>query len=276
MSEEKLKILRPKASRIELGLGEIWEYRELLYFLTWRQIKTKYKQTAIGIAWVVLQPLITMAIFALIFYRVANLPTGGIEVYPFLFSTLMLWTFFSSGFNAGSFSLISNSGMISKIYFPRVLLPLSVVIAGLLDYGVAWIVFLGIMLLSGESFSIMMVFILIPIIMAFLLSAGLSFFFSALAAKYRDVQYIVPFMVSVLLFASPIIYPITWIQDPNIKWLMILNPLTGIMTMQRLSIFGRPDFDMIFLVSSILITLAIFFIGLLFFKRYERQLADVI
>ena len=276
MAANKEKIIGPKRSIWEVNLRDIWDYRELLYFLTLRQIKTKYKQTAIGVVWVVLQPLLTMAIFALIFYRVGNFDTGGIEVYPFLFSTLMLWTFFSSALNSGSQSLVSNANMISKIYFPRFLLPLSLALAGLLDYVISWGVFVLIMFATGEAFSSWMVFIWVPLVLSFVLVTGLTFLFSAMAAKYRDVQYIVPFFNTLLLFASPILYPLNAAQDPIIRSIMALNPLAGIMDAQRFFVFGRPEMDMTVFVSSIVVSLAVFIIGLLYFKKYERQLADVI
>lgn len=276
MASKKEKVIGPKRSPWEVNLRDIWDYRELLYFLTLRQIKTKYKQTAIGIVWVVLQPLLTMAIFALIFYRVGTFNTGGIEVYPFLFSTLMLWTFFSSALNSGSQSLVSNANMISKIYFPRFLLPLSLSIAGLLDYIISWGVFVGIMIATGESFSTLMVFIWVPLLLSFVLVTGLTFLFSAMAAKYRDVQYIVPFFTTILLFASPVLYPLAAAQEPILRTIMALNPLAGIMASQRYFIFGRPDMDMPVFLASIVVTVVVFVVGLLYFKRYERQLADVI
>jgi lipopolysaccharide transport system permease protein len=276
MASNKEKIIGPKRSFWEVNLRDIWDYRELLYFLTLRQIKTKYKQTAIGIVWVVLQPLLTMAIFALIFYRVGNFDTGGIEVYPFLFSTLMLWTFFSSALNSGSQSLVSNANMISKIYFPRFLLPLSLALAGLLDYVISWGVFVFIMIATGEAFSSWMVFIWVPLVLSFVLVTGLTFLFSAMAAKYRDVQYIVPFFTTLLLFASPILYPLNAAQDPILRTIMTLNPLAGIMDAQRFFVFGRPEMDMTVFASSIVVSIAVFVIGLLYFKKYERQLADVI
>ena len=276
MAYKKETVIGPRHSPWDINLRDIWDYRELLYFLTLRQIKTKYKQTAIGVVWVVLQPLLTMAIFALIFYRVGNFDTGGIEVYPFLFSTLMLWTFFSSALNSGSLSLVSNANMISKIYFPRFLLPLSLAIAGLLDYFISWGVFVFIMIGTGETFSSWMVFIWVPLLLSFLLVNGLTFLFSAMAARYRDVQYIVPFFTTLLLFASPILYPLNAAQDPRLRAIMTLNPLAGIMDAQRFFVFGKPALDMTVFTSSIIVTILVFIFGLLYFKRYERQLADVI
>lgn len=172
-------------------------------------------------------------------------------------------------------SLVSNSSMITKIYFPRMLLPLSLVIAGLLDYGVAWVLFLIIVALTKASISVWIFLAIIPLVLTFLLSSGLSLVMSAMSAKYRDVQYIVPFFIQILLFASPVLYSSNLIQNESLKWVLFLNPLAGIMSSQRAFIFGT-DMDVGMLLSSTLLTLVVFFFGLLYFKAYERRLADVI
>lgn len=273
MATNKEKVLRPKGSRWELGLRDIWDYRELLYFLTLKQIKTKYKQTALGIGWAVLQPLLTTIIFAYVFYQVAKLPLSGIDAMAFLFSGLMLWTFFSTTMNGASMSLVSNSTMITKIYFPRLLLPLSLVIAGLLDYLITWGIFLIIVAMVGEPLSMWIFLSIIPLALSFLLSAGLSFWLSAMSAKYRDVQYITPFFITILMYASPILYPASSFQ--TVWWLLYLNPLAGIMSSQRLFIFGL-SMDLLSLATAAIITISVFIFGLLYFKAYERRLADVI
>lgn len=275
MAEFKEKHIRPKASRWELGLKEIWEYRELLYFLTLKQIKTKYKQTAIGIGWAILQPLLTTLIFAVFFYNLANLSTGGVKPVPFLYAGLMLWTFFSTAMNGASMSLVTNAAMVTKVYFPRILLPLSLVIAALLDYGISWGLFFVIVALTGESLSLYLPLVVVPLVLTFILVAGLSFLMSAMAAKYRDVQYIVPFFITILMYASPVLYPPSWVQNESLRWLLILNPIAGIMSAQRAFIFGSP-LDTELLLSAIPLTIAVFFFGLMYFKAYERRLADVI
>ncbi len=276
MPGSKVKVIRPKAAHLELGLGEIWEYRELLYFFTWKQIKTKYKQTAIGVGWAVIQPLLTTIIFAIIFYNIAGLSTGGVPPIPFLFAGLMLWTFFSTTFNGASMSLVLNYNMVSKIYFPRILLPLSLVVAGLLDYLIAWLLFVVIVMSFGASFSLLVVLSLIPLTLMFLVGAGMSFFMSALSAKYRDVQYIVPFVLQILLYGSPVLYPTTWVTNNVIYTIMVLNPLSGIMNSQRFFIFGVNGLDVTMFISSIFLSVLVFFVGLIYFKAYERKFADVI
>lgn len=276
MNGKKLKVIRPKASRWELGLGEIWEYRELLYFLVWKQIKTKYKQSVLGIGWAIIQPLLLTFVFGFIFYGLTDLSTGGINEYPFLFAGLILWTYLSSTVTSASLSLVANASMISKVYFPRVLIPLSLVVAGLLDYAIASIMFVIVVLAGGEMFSSWSLFLFVPLALTFLLSAGVSFWLSAASAKYRDVQYIVPFGVSIAMFVSPVLYPVSWAYNELTRFALNLNPLTGIFTAQRFFVFGRPEMDFIPLLYSIIATLVIFFTGLLYFKHYERQLADVI
>lgn len=274
MSSEKVRHIRPRGSRFELAFREIWEYRELLYFLVWKQIKTKYKQTAIGIGWAVLQPVLSMIIFTVIFSTLANIPTEGIPYAAFIYTTLILWTFFSTTLGSGTMSIVSNANMVSKIYFPRILLPLSLVIAGLLDYSIAFTLLIVLMIALGIPFTVLMLLIVVPLLLTFVLSAGMCFWLSALSAKYRDVQYITPFFIQLLLFASPIIY--SWNNVSNYRWLLEWNPLAGIMSMQRYLTFGHPLVPSELLITSVIICVVIFFAGMFYFKHYERQLADVI
>jgi lipopolysaccharide transport system permease protein len=274
MSSNKVKYIRPKGSRFEFAFKEIWEYRELLYFLVLKQIKTKYKQSAIGIGWAVLQPLLTMIIFTVIFTSLSNLPSDGIPYSAFIYTTLILWTFFASTLNSASMSIVTNSSMISKVYFPRILLPFSLVIAGLLDYTLAFIMLIGLMIFLGVPFTLWMALILLPLFLTVLLSAGMSFWLSALSAKYRDVQYITPFFTQLLLFASPILY--AWNTNTNYRWLLEWNPLSGIMLSQRYLTFGHPEVPQELIFTAISISVLIFVGGMVYFKHYERQLADVI
>jgi lipopolysaccharide transport system permease protein len=242
-----------------------------------KQIKTKYKQTAIGIGWAVLQPVLTMLVFTIIFSASKNIftdGTDGIPYFVFIYTTLILWVFFSSTLNSGSMSIISNYQMITKIYFPRILLPLSLVIAGLLDYAVAFILLVGMMLFIGTPFTLWMLLIFVPLALTILLSAGMCFWLSALSAKYRDVQYITPFFTQLLLFASPIVY--AWTTVTNYRWILVWNPLAGIMSMQRYMTFGHPTIPSDIIFTSLIISVVVFFGGMIYFKHYERQLADVI
>ena len=274
MSNNKVKYIRPRGSRFEFAFREIWDYRELLYFLVWKQVKTKYKQTAIGISWAVLQPILAMIIFTVVFSTLADIPTEGIPYSAFIYTTLILWTFFSTTLTSASMSIVSNASTISKVFFPRILLPLSLVIAGLLDYTIAFALLIGLMILLAVPFSAWMFLIFIPLLLTILLSAGMSFWLSALSAKYRDVQYITPFFTQLLLFASPIVY--SWSIVSNYKWLLEWNPLVGIMTLQRYTTFGHPAVPDGLLFNSIIICVVIFIGGMVYFKHYERKLADVL
>ncbi len=274
MSNAKVKVIRPRGSLFELAFGEIWEYRELLYFLVWKQIKIKYKQTALGISWAIIQPVLAMLIFTIVFSTLAAIPTDGINYSAYIFTTLILWTYFSTTLTSASMSIISNASTISKVFFPRILLPLSLVIAGLLDYAIAFVLLIGLMLVLAVPFSAWMFVIFIPLILTVILSAGMSFWLSAVSAKYRDVQYITPFFTQLLLYASPIVY--AWSIVSNYNWLLQWNPLVGIMNLQRYMTFGHPGFPLYLLLNATAICVFIFIGGMVYFKHYERRLADVI
>jgi lipopolysaccharide transport system permease protein len=274
MHDSKLRYIRPRGSLVEFAFKEIWEYRELLFFLVWKQIKIKYKQTALGISWALLQPFLAMIIFTVVFSTLADIPTDGINYSAFIFTTLILWTFFSTTLTSASMSIVSNAPTISKVFFPRILLPLSLVIAGLLDYGMAFILLIGLMLWLGVPFSSWMLLIFIPLLLTIILSAGMSFWLSAISAKYRDVQYITPFFTQLLLYASPIIY--AWSIVSKYTWLLEWNPLVGIMNLQRYLTFGHPNFPSYLLLNATVLCVLIFLGGMIYFKHYERWLADVI
>ena len=274
MYDSKLRYIRPRGSLIEFAFKEIWEYRELLFFLVWKQIKIKYKQTALGISWALLQPFLAMIIFTVVFSTLADIPTDGINYSAFIFTTLILWTFFSTTLTSASMSIVSNAPTISKVFFPRILLPLSLVIAGLLDYGMAFVLLIGLMLWLGVPFSSWMLLIFIPLLLTIILSAGMSFWLSAISAKYRDVQYITPFFTQLLLYASPIVY--AWSIVSKYTWLLEWNPLVGIMNLQRYLTFGHPNFPSSLLLNATVLCGLIFLGGMIYFKHYERGLADVI
>jgi lipopolysaccharide transport system permease protein len=272
---EIVKVIKPKRRLFDIDLKEIWDYRELLYFLAWKQIKIRYKQTALGAAWAILQPLLTMVIFSIIFGELVQMPSDNVPYPIFAYSGLILWAYFSTSLTAASTSLVSNSNLISKVYFPRLLLPLSACLVGLLDYAIASIVLVGLMFYYNIFPTLWIVMIPVLLIMAFLLASGISFWLSAIAVKYRDVQYAVPFFVQILLYATPIIYPVSLISA-KYTWLLDLNPLTGIVTGHRAIILGNMGIDWFSLgISALLITI-IFLLGLVYFKGYEREFADVI
>ncbi|MBM4236862.1 MAG: ABC transporter permease [Euryarchaeota archaeon] len=264
-----------KTGSIGQILSEIWTHRELLYFFVWKEIKIRYKQTAIGAAWAILQPLIAMAIFWFIFGIVLNIQTDGIPYPIFAYSGLLIWTYFSTSLNLASGSIVANSQLLTKVYFPRILLPLALCLIGLLDYAIAAVMLIVLMLFFNMLPSIWIVLAFIPLLLSIILASGLSFWLSAISTKYRDVRYIVPFFVQLLLFITPIIYPPSYLSG-DLSWVATVNPLAAIITAQRSFILGDGIVDWGPLGISTLICLLIFVTGILYFSRYEKEIADVI
>jgi lipopolysaccharide transport system permease protein len=275
MPDDTLYTIRPKRGAFDLGLGEVWLYRELLYFLVWKELKVRYKQTVIGAGWAIIQPLVTMIIFTLLFGVVAKIDTAPIPYAIFAYSGLILWTYFSGSVTMAANSLIVNQNLVSKVYFPRILIPLSAAIVGLVDYAIASAVLVVLMVYFQVVPTLALVLFLVPLLLAFVLAAGLAFWLSAVDVKYRDVTYIVPFFIQILLFASPVIYPASFVGT-KYAWILSLNPLTGIMEAQRAIIFGLTGIDWYLLGISALICFVVLITGWMYFRRYEREIADVI
>lgn len=268
-------VIDPRRSiSVRKTLQDIWAYRELLFFLVWKEIKIRYKQTAVGAAWAVLQPLIAMVIFTFVFKD-----TLGVETdvpYPiFIYTGLVLWTYFSGTLNLASSCLINNQPLLTKVYFPRTLLPLSASLVGLVDYVIASVMMVILMLLFGVMPSLWFPLILVPLGLSFLLASGLGFWLSSVSAKYRDVRIIVPFFVQLLLFVTPILWPPS-VTPGEVSWINLLNPLAAITEAQRSFAYGSGLVDWAPLGIAALISVAVFVFGLLYFNRYEKGLADVI
>jgi lipopolysaccharide transport system permease protein len=275
MKEETLYTIRPRRGAFDLGLEEVWAYRELLFFLVWKELKVRYKQTVIGAGWAIIQPLFTMIIFTLLFGVVAKIDTAPIPYAIFAYSGLILWTYFSGSVTLAANSLIVNQNLVSKVYFPRILIPLSSALVGLVDYAIASTVLVVLMVYFQVAPTLALILFLVPIMFAFILAAGLSFWLSAVDVKYRDVTYIVPFFIQILLFASPIIYPASFVGT-NYAWLLSLNPLTGIMESQRAIVFGLTGINWLLLGMTALISIGVLVTGWMYFRHYEREIADVI
>ena len=273
--EYKVRIIdAKKTSPLGRTLSDIWVSRELLYFLVWKDIKIRYKQTAIGAAWAVLQPLFAMLIFWFVFGAVLNVETD--VPYPlFAYSGLVLWIFFSTSLNSSTTSIMNNAHILAKVYFPRILLPFSQCLVGLLDYAVATVMLIGLLFLFNVAITPWILLFFIPVLLSILLASGLSFWLSATSAKYHDVKYIIPFFVQLLLFVTPIIYPATAIP-PSFSWVVEYNPLAAIFNAQRAFFLGTGIVDWTPLAISALISVAAFLLGALYFSRYEREMADVI
>jgi lipopolysaccharide transport system permease protein len=275
MEDKNVTVVSSKKKASSLGLSDLWAYRELLYFLTWKDIKIRYKQTVIGAGWAIIQPLVTMVVFTLIFGGLAKIPSGGMPYAIFVYPTLILWIYFSSAVTNSSSSLIANSNLLSKVYFPRILIPMSACVIGLVDYAIAAVILIGLMAYFQVAPTIWIVFVFLPLVVTAILASGLGFWLSAISVKYRDIQYVVPFFVQILMFASPVLYAGDLVPQ-QYSFLFNLNPLAGIMTAQRAMILGNASIDWFYFGLSFIISLFIFITGMLYFKRYERTMADVI
>ncbi len=257
------------------SVRELWRYRELLYFFAWRDIKVRYRQAALGIAWAVIQPLFTMIIFTLFFGNLARMPSDGIPYPIFAYCALLPWTYFSGVLSLAGNSLVSNSSLITKIYFPRMLLPASAAVAGLLDFIVGASFLAVLMAYYHVRPSWALVFVPFVVVVMILLTTGLSMLVAAVNVRYRDVKYVLPFLIQIWLFATPIIYPITMIPA-RFRPILALNPCWGMVDGFRACLFPGRVVDFRLLAASVAVSVAIFVGGTYYFRKTERGFADVI
>lgn len=268
-------IIEPSKGWVSLKLKELWSYRELLYFLTWREVKVRYKQTALGAAWAIIQPLFTMLIFSLFFGRLAKMPSDGIPYPLFSLAALIPWTFFANGLTQSSNSLVTNSNLISKVYFPRLVVPLSAVLSGIVDFGISFVLLLAMMAFYHVVPPARVVLVPVFFLMALIISLGVGLWFSALNVEYRDVRYTVPFLTQFWMFATPIAYPSSLLHGP---WRAVyaLNPMVGVTDGFRWALLGAktaPGPEII--VSSIAAAL-ILVGGAFYFRLMEKTFADIV
>ncbi len=268
-------IIQPTRGWRHIDLREIWHYRELLYFLTWRDIKVRYKQTLIGAAWAVIQPLLTMVVFSIFFGKLIKVPSEGIPYPIFVFAGLLPWTYFAQSLSRSSESVVQSANLIRKVYFPRIITPVSASLSGLLDFGISFVVLIGLMVYY--QFFPTKELLLFPLLalLTFLCSVGIGLWLSALNVMYRDVKYATPFFIRLGLFVTPVIYPAS-IVPKEYSWILYLNPMTGIIESFRASILGYKAIPWFGLTISILITISIFVSGIFFFRRMEKNFADMI
>lgn len=256
-----------------LNLHEVWEYRELLYFLTWRDIKVRYKQTAMGAAWAIVQPLFTMLIFTLFFSVFVGVPSDGIPYPVFAYAGLLPWTFFAGAVSNCSMSLIGSAGLITKVYFPRVTIPTATVCAGLVDLVIATVILIGLTLVYGVTLSRSLVMIPVLALVTIVLALGVGILIAALTARYRDVRHVLPFVLQLWMFSSPIIYPLSVVPE-KWRWALELNPLTGIIEGFRSSLMGRA-FNCRAIIVSGVVALAFLLASVFIFRRLEKSFADL-
>jgi lipopolysaccharide transport system permease protein len=275
-AEVDIPVIRIEASKsAALRLSEMWEYRELLYFLVWRNIKVRYKQTAIGAAWAIIQPLMTMIIFTLVFGKFANVPSDGLPYPIFSYAALLPWTYFATALNLSILSIVNNSNLITKVYFPRLFLPTSAILSGLIDFGISFIFFLVMMIWYGTMPGWGIVFLPGFVLLTVITALSVSLWLSAINVRYRDVGQAIPFLIQLWLFASPVAYPISVVPE---KWRLLysLNPMTGVIEGFRWALLGRETPDILPLALSVAVVLALLLSGILFFKRLEETFADVV
>ncbi len=270
-------VIRIEAARAwpSLKLGELWGYRELIYFLAWRDIKVRYKQTVLGAGWAIVQPLFTMLLFSLFFGRLARVPSDGIPYPLFSFCALVPWSYFSNGLTHASNSLVSNSSLIKKVYFPRLAIPTAKVLSALLDFGLAFVLLLGMTFYYGLHPTFRMLWVPLFLLLAMVTALGAAFWLSALNVRIRDVEQALPFLTQVWLFATPIAYPSSLLSQPW-RTLYGINPMVGVVEGFRWALLGANTTPGPMLVVSSLVAAAVLVIGAFWFRRLEKTFADVL
>lgn len=268
-------VIRPKKTFSWNDIKELWQYRELLYFFSWRDLKVRYKQTTIGVLWAILQPFLTMIVFTVFFGKLAGIPSDGVPYPIFVYTGLLFWQFFSGALSETSASLIANRSIITKVYFPRLLLPISSVITKFIDFLIAAVILVAMMVYYDYT-PYLQGLLLIPLLLVitFFASAGLGLFLSALNVKYRDVRYALPFFIQILLFVTPVIYPAS-IAGKYSK-ILALNPMTGVIQTARAALLGATEINWALLSTSAIACFVMLVIGVIYFKKIERYFADVI
>ena len=267
--------IEPSRSWVSLRLRDVWQYRELLYFLTWRDVKVRYKQTVLGAAWAIVQPLMTMLIFTVLFGRLAGIKSEGIPYPIFAYAGLIIWVFFSNSVTNSGNSLVGNANLITKIYFPRLIIPAAAVAAGLVDFALAFVIQAFLMIYYRVHITWGLAMVPVLAILATALAFGVGMWLSALNVKYRDIRYAIPFLMQLWMFASPVIYPLT-LLPAKWRWLLMLNPLTGIIQNFRIALLGNEPFDWKSLGISTVITVSVLIYSAFSFRRMEKQFADIV
>ncbi|MDD1777656.1 MAG: ABC transporter permease [Candidatus Helarchaeota archaeon] len=268
-------LIKPSRGWVSLPLNELWKYRELLYFLVWRDIKIRYKQTVLGATWAIIQPLFTMAVFSLFFGKLARMPSDGVPYPLFSFAALVPWTLFSNGLSQSSNSLVGSAHLITKVYFPRLLIPIASVFSGALDFLISFFVLLGMMAVYGMLPTSNVVWLPLLVLLVFLTSLGAGMWLSALNVQFRDVRYAIPFLTQFWLFATPIAYPSSLLSEP---WRTFygLNPMVGVVEGFRWALLGTESTPGPMVIVSFFAALTLLIGGTFYFRRMEKTFADII
>jgi lipopolysaccharide transport system permease protein len=268
--------LEPTRGWVAVRLGELWEYRELLYFLTWRDIKVRYKQTVLGVLWAVIQPFMTMVVFSLFFGRLAEVPSDGVPYPIFNFAALVPWTLFANGLTTSANSLVGSANLLKKIYFPRLVIPISSILSGVVDFVLSFIILVGMMLYFGIVPTANIIWLPLLILLALISSLAVGLWLSALNVQFRDIRYTLPFITQLWLFITPIVYPSSLIQDPTLRLLYSLNPMTGVVEGFRWALLGTDTAPGAMVLVSAVVAVLLLISGLYYFRRMERTFADVV
>lgn len=268
-------VIEPRRGLFDLDLKAIWQYRELLYFLVWREIKVRYKQTVIGAAWAILQPLLTMVIFTFVFSKFAKVPADGFPYPIFAYTALLPWTYFAEALSRGSVCLVGDAHLLSKVYFPRLIIPISASLAPIVDFAIAFIILLGMMAWYGIGLTMGILMVPVFILLALITALSVSLWLSALNVKYRDIKHTVPFLVQIWMYSSPVAYPVSLVPE---QWRLLysLNPMAGVVEGFRWGLLGKENPDFGVMMVSVSVVLALFLGGLIYFKKMEQIFADVI
>lgn len=268
-------VIRPSKGFLSLNLKEVWRYRELLYFLVWRDVKVRYKQTALGAAWAIIQPVMTMIVFSIFFGRLAKIPSDGIPYPVFAFTALLPWQLFAFALTDSSNSLVGNQNLITKVYFPRLVIPISSVLAGLVDFAIAFVVLLALMLYYGITPTAAIVLLPLFVLLAIVTALAVGLWLSTLNVKFRDVRYTIPFLTQLWMFATPVAYPSSLVPKPW-RALYGLNPMAGVVEGFRWALLGKSGNPGALLWVSITAVVLLLIGGLYYFRRTEATFADIV
>jgi lipopolysaccharide transport system permease protein len=267
--------IEPSRGWISLKLHELWEYRELLYFLAWRDIKIRYKQTVLGAAWAIIQPFFTMVVFSIFFGRLAGIPSDGVPYPIFSFAALVPWTFFANSLNQSSNSLVNNANLIQKVYFPRLAVPIASVLSGLVDFVLAFLVLLAMMLYYDMLPTLNALWLPFFFLLALVTSLGVGLWLSAMNVRFRDIRYTVPFLIQFWMFSTPVAYPSSLLSEPW-RTLYGLNPMVGVIEGFRWGLLGTNTAPGPIVAMSSLVAVAILVGGAFYFRRVEKTFADIV
>ncbi len=274
-NEEEFLEIQPSHGWRSINLGEVWRYRELLYFLTWRNIKVRYKQTVLGAAWAIIQPFFTMVIFSLFFGRLAKIPSDGIPYPIFSYAALVPWTFFANGLMQSSNTLVSSANLVRKVYFPRMVLPVSAIISGAVDFILAFFVLLGMMLFYGIMPTANVIWLPFLLLLALTTCLGAGMWLTAMNVQFRDVRFAVPFLIQAWLFATPIAYPSSLLSEPW-RTLYGINPMVGVIEGFRWALLGTNTAPGPIIFVSAFVSIILLVSGVFYFRRMEKSFADVV